>query len=153
MNSHLHRELATVRVEEARRHAMGRRRAAALRRRRPIADVVRRAFASRSTGSAPLPADTELRIRYARRGDVSAVARLAALDEAPVPPPPVLIAEVGGEPRAARSLATGHVVADRFDGTEELVELLALRAEQLRAAIAALDATGRAIGPSEAPAR
>ena len=108
MNSHLHSELATVRVEETRRHAMGRRRA---------------------------------------------VARLAALDEAPVPPPPVLIAEVGGEPRAARSLATGHVVADRFDGTAELVELLALRAEQLRAAIAALDATGRAIGPSEAPAR
>ena len=76
----------------------------------------------------------------------------AAGDEAPVPPPPVLIAEVGGEPRATRSLATGHVVADHFVGTEELVELLALRAEQLRTAIAAPDATGRAIGPSEAPA-
>jgi hypothetical protein len=138
MNSHLHRELATERVEEARRHAMGRRRAAGLRRRHPIADLLRRAFVSRSTGIAPLPADTELRIRYARPGDVSAVARLAALDEAPVPPPPVLIAEVGGEPRAARSLATGHVVADAFDRTEELVELLALRAEQLRATTSAL---------------
>jgi hypothetical protein len=53
----------------------------------------------------------------------------------------------------ARSLATGHAVADPFQRTEQLVELMALRAEQLGAATAALDATGRAIGPSEAPAR
>ena len=142
-----------VRVTEARRQAVGRRRAAAIRRRRPIADLLRRAFASRSTDIAPLHADTELRIRYVSPGDASAVARLAALDEAPVPPLPVLIAEVGGEPRAARSLATGHVVADPFHRTDQLVELLALRAEQLGAATAALDATRRAIGPSEAPAR
>jgi hypothetical protein len=123
MNSHLHRELAMVRVEEARRHAVGRRRAAALLRRRPIADLLRRAFASRSTDIAPLHADTELRIRYARPGDASAVAR--------------------HRPRRCRPLHR----------TEQLVELMALRAEQLGAATAALDATGRAIGPSEAPAR
>jgi hypothetical protein len=153
MNSHLHRELAMAHVEEARRHAMGRRRAAAVRRRRPIAELMSRAFAPRGRKASPLPADTELRIRYARADDADALARLAALDGARVPPAPVILAEVGGEPWAARSLATGDVVADPFRRSGPLVELLALRAEQLRAASVTLDTSGRAIGPSEAKAR
>jgi hypothetical protein len=51
----------------------------------------------------------------------------------------VLIAEVGGEPWAARSLATGQVIATPFEYTVALVELLAVRAGQLDAAAAALE--------------
>jgi hypothetical protein len=44
---------------------------------------------------------------------------------------PVLLGEVGGELRAALSLADGAVVADPFHHTVALVELLRARAKQL----------------------
>lgn len=71
-------------------------------------------------------------IRPDRSTEVEAIARLAQLDSAPVPSPPLLVAEIGGELRAAMSLADGAVVADPFHPTRELVELLELRAEQER---------------------
>ncbi len=40
----------------------------------------------------------------------------------------VLIAEVGGDPRAALSRTSGAVVADPFHSTAELVELLQMTA-------------------------
>jgi hypothetical protein len=62
-----------------------------------------------------------------------ALRRLADLDGSSVPASPVLVAAVGGEPLAAISLADGAAIADPFRPTGGAVELLRLRAEQLRA--------------------
>jgi len=67
-------------------------------------------------------------IRLAHPDDTAALARLAALDSAGVPHEPVLLAEVGGEIRAALSLRSGSVVANPFHLTEDLVALLQARA-------------------------
>jgi hypothetical protein len=73
------------------------------------------------TSHAP-PAAITIRPAYAH--DLSAVAYLAALDSAPMPPSPVLLAEVDEQPRAALSLADQSVVADPFFPTVDLVALL-----------------------------
>ena len=65
-------------------------------------------------------------------GDRAALERLAALDSAPTPSGDVLIAEVSREPRAAIEVATGAAIGDPFRPTAQLVELLAVRAGQLR---------------------
>jgi hypothetical protein len=70
-------------------------------------------------------------IRFARPEDREALHRLAGLDSAPVPVEPVLLAEIAGEPRAALSLHDGSVVANPFEPTAALVELLEARARQL----------------------
>jgi hypothetical protein len=77
-------------------------------------------------------AERLLTIRPARTDDAHALVRLAALDCAPRPPEPLLIAEIDGAVRAALSLRTGAVIADPFHPTAAVVELLALRAVQLR---------------------
>ena len=71
-------------------------------------------------------------IRNAYPDDADALGRLAALDSAPAPPAPVLVADVGGELRAALSLSDGSVVADPFAATADLVVLLEVQAAQLR---------------------
>jgi len=71
-------------------------------------------------------------IRNAYPDDADALGRLAALDSAPVPPAPVLVADVGGELRAALSLSDGSLVADPFVATADLVVLLEVQAAQLR---------------------
>jgi hypothetical protein len=78
------------------------------------------------------PADLSIVIRPALPEDQRALARLAGLDSASVPGAPLLVAEVGGELRAARSLSDGAVIADPFHRTAWLVALLALRAGQLQ---------------------
>ena len=75
-------------------------------------------------------------IRAADHGDGPVLSRLAALDSAPVPFGPALIAEVDGQARAALALRDGAVVADPFARTAELVELLKVHA----AAVAEEDA-------------
>jgi hypothetical protein len=67
-------------------------------------------------------------IRAAAPGDGPTLSRLAALDSSAVPFGPTLIAEVDGEPRAALALRDGRVVADPFERTVELVELLKVHA-------------------------
>ena len=67
-------------------------------------------------------------IRAATNGDGPALARLAALDSAPVPFGPVLLAEVDGLPKAALSVADDRVIGDPFARTAELVELLRVHA-------------------------
>jgi hypothetical protein len=67
-------------------------------------------------------------IRAATTGDGPALARLAALDSAPVPFGPVLLAEVDGRPKAALSVTDGRVIGDPFARTVELVELLRIHA-------------------------
>jgi hypothetical protein len=100
-------------------------------------------------------------IRSAYPDDAAALRRLAALDSAPVPPAPVLVADVGGELCAALSLRDGSVVADPFASTADLVVLLEVQAAQLRparrrsrgrAAMRAATAVWRGLTARERPA-
>jgi hypothetical protein len=73
-----------------------------------------------------------LTIRMAVPADAEALRRLAQLDSAPPPEPvPMLVAEVGGELRAALPLAGGRAIADPFRWTIELVAMLTERTRQL----------------------
>ena len=72
-------------------------------------------------------------IRTATTEDSSALNRLAALDSAPVPAGPVLIAEVNGRPEAALGMEDHAVVADPFEPTAQLVDLLRVHALHLAA--------------------
>ena len=78
--------------------------------------------------------DGELRIRRATASDARTVERLAALDSARAPQGEVVIAEIDGEPVAAAPIDGGAAVADPFRRTTEVVKMLELRAEQIRAA-------------------
>jgi hypothetical protein len=81
---------------------------------------------------AVVPAETNVTIRVAVPADDQALARLAELDSRPAPFGYVLVAEVGGELRAALPVTGGQPVADPFHPTAALTSLLALRARQLR---------------------
>jgi len=72
-------------------------------------------------------------IRSATPADGRTLSHLAALDSAPVPFGPTLIAEVDGAPRAALSLNDGRAIADPFAPTAELVDLLRLHARAIAA--------------------
>jgi hypothetical protein len=70
-------------------------------------------------------------IRFAGAQDAAALDDLAGLDSARPLLLPALVAEVEGELRAALSLDDGRVVADPFQPTLALAELLRTRARQL----------------------
>jgi hypothetical protein len=76
----------------------------------------------------------DVRIRDAFGDDAVAVQRLAALNRRPVPPGALIVADDDGEIRAAVSLRDGATIADPRQPTGALVELLQLRARQLRRA-------------------
>ena len=76
--------------------------------------------------------DAVITLRHAAPDDAPALIKLAQLDSAKVPPSPVLMAEVGGEVRAAISLRDGSTIADPFHRTGAILELLTARAEHLR---------------------
>jgi hypothetical protein len=73
-------------------------------------------------------------IRRATPADVLALYRLAELDSQPQLRGEALLVEVDGELRAALSLTDGRAIADPFEHTAELVELLRLRAKQTQTA-------------------
>ena len=75
----------------------------------------------------------EITIRAAREEDEAAIARLAALDEAPVPHGAALLGFLDGELAVARPLQQGVTVADPFRRTAELVALLDLWVRRGRA--------------------
>jgi hypothetical protein len=77
-----------------------------------------------------MPSHT-LTIRTAAAADCKRLAELAALDSAPVPEHPVLLAEAAGRPVAAVSLGGGAAIADPFEPTADALALLELRARQL----------------------
>ena len=56
--------------------------------------------------------------------DRRSLERLAALDDRRVPAQPVMLAEVDGRLVAALSECTGEAVADPFEPTAHLVEML-----------------------------
>jgi hypothetical protein len=84
------------------------------------------------TQSVPARAQS-VTIRYARPDDALALLELASLDSSHAPHGVVIVAEVGGELWAARSLDDGHAVADPFRPSGELSFLLAERARQVQA--------------------
>jgi len=73
-------------------------------------------------------------IRHAGSQDAVALKLLAMLDSTPPLRGPVLVAESAGLVLAAMSLQDGHVAADPFFPTADLVELLRARAERLEVA-------------------
>jgi hypothetical protein len=56
---------------------------------------------------------------------------LAELDSRPLPPFPLLVAEVDGQVRAALSLDDGKAIADPFHATRDLLDLLRAHATAL----------------------
>jgi len=73
-------------------------------------------------------------IRPARDADLPLLRELAALDSARPLSGAALVALVEGRPCAALSLEDDRAIADPFRATAPAVELLRLRAQQLRAA-------------------
>ena len=73
-----------------------------------------------------------LLIRRASTDDEPELARLAALDERELPGGERLIALLAGRPVAAVEVGSGSTVADPFVPTSAIVELLGLRAAQVR---------------------
>jgi hypothetical protein len=73
---------------------------------------------------------SHIAIRPATEADSPTLLRLAALDSAPAPRGPVLVADLDGEIVAARSLTRARSIADPFRPTAEISELLELRATQ-----------------------
>ena len=72
-------------------------------------------------------------IRPAAPADDDAIARLAALEDRPgLPGGQRLIGELGGHIVAALDIGSGRAVADPFVPTSAVVELLGLRAAQVR---------------------
>jgi hypothetical protein len=70
-------------------------------------------------------------IRWAAPADAPRLAVLAELDDARIPPPPVLLAFVGDELWVALSLRTGAVVRDPFRPSAEVATLVHERGRQL----------------------
>lgn len=71
-------------------------------------------------------------IRRASAADAPALDRLSALDERELPAGERLIGELGGRVVAALEVCSGRAVADPFVATTGVVELLGLRAAQVR---------------------
>ncbi len=102
----------------------------------------------------------DLRIRRSAAADAPALERLAQLDGAPRPAGAHLVAEEGGELRAALPLDGGPAIADPFHRTQELVTMLLLRAGRVEPAPRerrphrGLRVPGRGVRtPAAAPAR
>lgn len=77
-----------------------------------------------------VPSFTQIMIRPGYADDETSVRRLAALDSAPVPAPPLLLAEGDGVLRAALSTADGTAIADPFYHSAALLSLLRAHAGQ-----------------------
>jgi hypothetical protein len=71
-------------------------------------------------------------IRHSTAGDEAAMAGLAALDSGPAPAGEALLAFVGGELRVVLPLDGGRVLADPFQPTAALIELLRFSAARER---------------------
>jgi hypothetical protein len=80
--------------------------------------------------SPKIPAAASITIRPSYADDDRALTRLAALDSAPKPQGPMLLAEVDGELRAAVSLKDHSAIADPFFPSLHLVTLLRAHATE-----------------------
>jgi hypothetical protein len=107
-------------------HLMARARLAELRR---IADVDR---AVRQRSADPY-VQTQVAIRLAEAADEPTLLRLAELDSARPLTHPIIVAESCGKLVAALALEDRSAVADPFEPTAALLELLLVRADQIEA--------------------
>jgi hypothetical protein len=80
----------------------------------------------------PVADEPAVLIRRASAADGPALARLSALDERELPAGDRLIGEIGGRIVAALEVCSGRAIADPFVATTGVVELLDLRAAQVR---------------------
>ena len=78
------------------------------------------------------PSTAAVITRIAEPTDADRLRRLAALDSARPLDGDVLVAEVEGAPIAALEVASGRAVADPFHYSARFVDLLRIRATQLR---------------------
>jgi hypothetical protein len=78
--------------------------------------------------------DAPLTIRHAGAADLPALERLAALDSHRIPSGELFVAEADGRLLAATSIDTGAVIADPFEHTASIVELLRVHANAVRPA-------------------
>jgi hypothetical protein len=76
--------------------------------------------------------DAPVTIRHAAAADMKPLQRLAALDSRRVPSGELFVAEVDGRLLAATSIDTGAVIADPFEHTASIVELLRLQSRAAR---------------------
>jgi hypothetical protein len=76
--------------------------------------------------------DAPLTIRHASAADFPALERLAALDSRRIPSGELFVAEAEGRLLAATSLDTGAIIADPFERTTMIVELLRVHANTVR---------------------
>jgi hypothetical protein len=90
----------------------------------------RRPVSQRRAEAAPLT------IRHAAADDMKSLELLAALDSRRVPSGELFVAEVDGRLLAATSIDTGAVIADPFEHTAQIVELLQIQARAVRPAAA-----------------
>jgi hypothetical protein len=101
-----------------------------------VADLHRDAQKSRHRAAARNAGTATVRpravtLRLGTPGDLPALKRLAELDSSELPASPTMLAEVGGELRATLSLSDGTVIADPFQRTAPLVQLLLKWADQV----------------------
>jgi hypothetical protein len=73
-------------------------------------------------------------IRHAAAADLASLERLAALDSRRIPSGELFVAEIGGRLLAATSIDTGAVIADPFEYTAPIVELLRVHSRGVRPA-------------------
>lgn len=78
------------------------------------------------------PTATSITVRLDGNSDADALQRLAELSERSLPSGPFIVAEVDGRIDAAVPLGGGAAVVDPFRGTAHLLQLLELRAAQIR---------------------
>jgi len=101
---------------------------------RKIRELLRSVALSPAKASARHGAVPDVVIRPAAVADTSAVARLAEASERRLPSGLVLVAEVEAEVVAALAVEDRMVLTDLRHPTGDVVQLLELRTEQLRAA-------------------
>jgi hypothetical protein len=75
---------------------------------------------------------SDITVRLAASSDSGRLRTLAALDSARLPQGELVVAESGGQIVAALPLEGGPAIADPFHRTAALVQMLELRAKQLR---------------------
>ncbi len=93
--------------------------------------------------TAPTGSRADVTVRLAGAPDTADLLRLAALDSAPAPTGPMVVAEVDGELVAALSIDGGVAIADPFRRTAAVVQMLELHAGQLRGSRESVSGTGR----------
>ena len=79
-----------------------------------------------------IAADAPLTIRHATANDFPALERLAALDSHRIPSGELFVGEVDGQLLAAVSIDTGSVIADPFEHTAAIVDVLRVQTRAVR---------------------